>query len=174
MSRTTKIDADTTIGGKALAELLGLTTRRLEQLAAAGTIVRTGRGRYALQASVQRYAEALRDAAAGRGASDLTAARARLARAQAEAAELELERKRGAWLLAAAVESLNADALVAFRNIVRRIPVSAMTALGLSPAQTRKLAFLLDQALDELARKLERIADGKNGPARARKWKSSA
>lgn len=79
-----------TITAAALANLFGVTTRTITDLAKRGIVVREGRG-YAMAASVQGYCGHLRKLATGRGGDEAivtaTADRARLARAQAEHVE---------------------------------------------------------------------------------------
>ena len=97
-----------TIQAAALAELLGVTTRTITDLAKRGIIVREGTG-YGLAASVQGYCKHLRDLATGRGGeaaiATATAARARLASEQADAVALKNARLPGALLDAGAVEA---------------------------------------------------------------------
>lgn len=76
-----------TVTAAALADLFGVTTRTITDLAKRGIIVRAGRG-YALTASVHGYCDHLRKLATGRGGdqaiASATAERARLAREQAD------------------------------------------------------------------------------------------
>ena len=79
---------DDTVTASALAELLGVTTRTITDLATRGIVVRAGRG-YALAASVKGYCDHIRKLAMGRGSdeqamSNATIERGRLAREQAD------------------------------------------------------------------------------------------
>lgn len=76
-----------------LADLLGLSTRTVKQLAAEGVFPRTSRGRYDLKAGVRNYTGRLRDGAALRGGDDATTA-ARRREAEARAAKLEVQARR--------------------------------------------------------------------------------
>lgn len=81
------------VGGAALADLFGVTTRTITDLAQRGIVVRAGRG-YALAASVRAYCDHLRKLAQGRSGDEkaiasATVERGRLARAQAEHVELK-------------------------------------------------------------------------------------
>ena len=80
----------------AMAKLLELTPRRLQQLVAEGVIPRAQRGRYELIPVVQGYVRYLRSRAiAGDGQGGDPGDRARLVRAKADIAEMEAERMRG-------------------------------------------------------------------------------
>lgn len=95
------------ITARELAALLGVSARTIRELAQEGVVVKTGKGRYALAASVRAYCERQRAAAAGRGGESgvatLTAERARLAREQADAAAIKNAALRGDLLPAADV-----------------------------------------------------------------------
>src|ERR1700693_4398012 len=97
-----------TITGTALAEMLGVSTRTIRDLAKRKILVRAGRN-YALAASVRQYCSHLRDLATGRGGeaaiSSATAERARLARMQADLAETKGRKLKGELVEAAAVEA---------------------------------------------------------------------
>lgn len=89
---------DTLIGTGALARLLALTPQRVNQLAAAGVIAKTGRGRYSLGPAVRGYVGYL----AGQprmdgssGTTDYREERTRLVSLQADLAQLQLEKERG-------------------------------------------------------------------------------
>jgi phage terminase Nu1 subunit (DNA packaging protein) len=82
---------NTTMTAVELGALLGISDRAVRDLAKAGHVVSTSRGKYDVAASVPKYCAHLRSLAVGRGgeAAQATAARerARLARAQADLAE---------------------------------------------------------------------------------------
>lgn len=93
----------------ALAELFGISTRAVSDLAKRGIVVRAGRG-YALAASVRGYCDHLRTLATGRGGneaaiSNATIERGRLARAQAEHVELKNATARRELVSAAEIET---------------------------------------------------------------------
>lgn len=83
------ISPDQTITEAELASLVGVSTRRIRQLAEQNVLERAQRGRYELGASIQ----ALIENAAG-NASELQRERIRKLRADADLAELELARGR--------------------------------------------------------------------------------
>jgi terminase small subunit / prophage DNA-packing protein len=91
-----------------LARLWGVSDRSIREMAKAGIVVRTDRGRYAREKSTQRYCEHLRKAAAQRGdptsLEDLRAAKLRLATEQADKLSIANAVRRGELLEAAEVE----------------------------------------------------------------------
>ena len=96
-----------TIAAAALADLLGVNTRSIRDLAKRDIVVRAGAD-YVLGESVRRYCAHLRKLATGRGGeaaiTSATAERGRLARAQAEHIEMKNARQRGALVECEAVE----------------------------------------------------------------------
>ena len=114
------------LAGEDLANLLGISTRTLTDLAKRGHVVKAKRGRYSLAASVTAYCAHLRGVAAGRGGDDqvatLTAQRARLAREQADAAALKNAVVQGKMLLAADVEREWSDVLRGVRAGMLALP----------------------------------------------------
>jgi terminase small subunit / prophage DNA-packing protein len=95
------------IASAALQRLLGINKSVLGELAQKGIIVRgEKRGSYALQASVPRYCQHLREQAAGRGGEAGADVRARLGAAQADLAAEKVKAMRGETLPTAEVEAL--------------------------------------------------------------------
>ncbi|BBL72144.1 type IV toxin-antitoxin system AbiEi family antitoxin domain-containing protein [Methylogaea oryzae] len=84
------IPPQTLVTDATLAALTGVSSRRIRQLAEAGTLERVERGRYELGPSIR----ALLDDAADKG-SELQRERTRKVRADADLAELELARQKG-------------------------------------------------------------------------------
>jgi phage terminase Nu1 subunit (DNA packaging protein) len=60
------------VTGRTLAKLLGVSEKTVSELAKRGIIAPAGRGRYALEASVNSYCAYLRAMAAGRAEEDAT------------------------------------------------------------------------------------------------------
>jgi len=101
--------------------------RSITEFARAGTVVKVGRGRYDLVASVQRYTAHLREVAAARGGEtailDLTQERARLARVQGDGQELKNQVVRGELVAAADVER-------EWSGILREVRAGMLTVPG--------------------------------------------
>ncbi|MDT8858031.1 hypothetical protein RNZ50_23965 [Paracoccaceae bacterium Fryx2] len=102
----------------ALADLLGLVPSQVRTKARDGILIRAGRGKYDVRASLQGYIERLRHHASRVGKSpeggtgdELKAEKLRLARQQADKLELSNAAARGELVQAAAVERAWADLL---------------------------------------------------------------
>ena len=104
-----------------VAKFVGLTAKRIEQLASENKIPSpdTG-GKFPLAATVARYVEILRARA---DVATVTTAKRRKLQAQAEMAEMELSKKRGELLDTKAVESVWTARKLAIRDIVLRSPL---------------------------------------------------
>ncbi|MEI4473338.1 terminase small subunit [Frigidibacter sp. MR17.24] len=148
-----------TVSESALARLLGVSASRVQRLARDGVLVRSGRGKYALEESVRRYAEKLREGAAraGRpsaGGDDLKAERLRLTRAQADREEARVARERGELVPAAEVTRQWASILRDVRAGLLAVPSRFGAAHPhMSPHDIAGLT-------DEIKRALEGLADG--------------
>lgn len=84
--------ADMQVTDADLAELSGLSARRIRQLVESGRLTKVGRNRYQLAEVFMALVEEL---AGGDKAAELTAARVRKVTADAERAELELAKAKG-------------------------------------------------------------------------------
>jgi phage terminase Nu1 subunit (DNA packaging protein) len=126
-----------------LAELLGLTVRHVQRLAQEGVIVRAGRGRYDLAASVQGYVEWLR-----RGADDdinPPKERALLHRAQRERQEIAIGREKGDLVLAADCERQLARVVKRVAQTLETLPDTLERDVGLPGEAVERLTERLDQ-----------------------------
>lgn len=94
---------DPEVSATELASWLGLSPHAVAESAAKGIVVRCGRGRFKLKASVRAYAAQLRASAAGRS-TPAAAERARLIKEQADSAALKNSLARGELLAAVEVE----------------------------------------------------------------------
>lgn len=83
-------DPETPVSAGFVAGVLGITVRRVQQLAKEGLFEKVGRGRYPLGATVRAYQRVLEGKVERLGGLDLTAERARRERAQAEKTEFDL------------------------------------------------------------------------------------
>ena len=166
------------VGVAEIAEWLGITDRRVQQLAVDGVIPRAARGRYDLRACVCSYTEHLRSVAAGHtsadGALDLTEERARLAREQADGQALKNAQLRGELIPRDELQPALEQVLAIFRSRMRALPIrvaQAVPRLGRDAIQS--LQELHDEALTELADALDRFgadedadpSDLEDGPA---------
>lgn len=132
----------TTVAAATLAKLLGLSTRRIQQLAEAGVIPKPGkRGEYKLLESVAGYLKWLRSDA-GNGTPDFQKERARLTAARARLAEIAADRESG--LVVEVEESLRqvTEEYSIVRNRLLAIPSRAAPRL-LNMANPEKVRALL-------------------------------
>ncbi len=137
-----------------LGAVLSLGARRIQQLAKSGIVVRLGRGRYDLLASVGRYIGWLHDQLDEKDvalAADYQDSRARRENANAALAELELGERRGALLRRDAVVAAWQEIILMCKEKLRAIPSKAESQLGLTGQQRRRLLEVIDEALQELA-----------------------
>lgn len=138
-----------------MATLLGLSRRKVSDLAARGLLTRTSRGQYEL-ASIRLYVSHLRTIAAARGGDDdidLTAERARLARAQADKAEAQVRVLRGELVEVDAVKREWSDILRSVRSRVLSVPSRVRQSLPhLTGHDVERLDSELRRSLEEASR----------------------
>lgn len=152
------------ISAQALAKLTGLSTRRLRELAEAGTLPRTAKGMFPHPGALLAYIKGLREAAAGRatdesGGQDLIRERAGLAKEQREAQALKNAQARGTLIDAATAERRWADEMVRIRSRLLAIPTDVAQALPhLTKHEIASIDRTLRDAMDEAGR-------GDDGPA---------
>lgn len=90
-------DVEQTVPVRRLASMLGLTERRVQQLADEGILPKSGRGRYPLDAAVLAYVRYVQAASDGEldAVEDFNTARARKMSADADIAEINAAARRG-------------------------------------------------------------------------------
>lgn len=139
----------------AIAKLLLLTERRVQQLHKEGIIPRSDRGRYELVPSVQGYIRYLQDRAVPQGMStgDLHEEKARLTRAQADIAELGLRERAGELVQADEAVLAWEQMLTNCKNKLLSIPSKAapiLAAEGDPAVVQNEIDDFIREALDEL------------------------
>ena len=153
--------AEQTIAISALARVLKLTTRRVNQLAAEGVIPKTGRGRFELAPAVQGYIAYLQSRAQGApdaadGNQAYQGERTRKIAAEASIAELGLAKARGEVVSVKIAAEAVGDALASCR--LRLLGIGAAIAPRLEIAENAAaMKAIVDEAV--LAA-LEDISDG--------------
>lgn len=171
------VTSETEVNTTELATVLGVTARRVQQLAQDGTIETHRRGYFILCDAVQRY---IAFAAKGSGNRDQERAKldaeVRLKEAKADEAELELAEVRGQMHRAEDVEAMTADLIFAVRGALMALPgrlavdVSATTAAEASAIIRREVRAVM-QELSEHRYDPERYRER----VRARRdWKTGA
>jgi len=101
-----------------IAKLFDLTPRRVQQLAAEGTIPRAARGQYELVPAVKAYIKYLKDRAINADVTDGEEGdhKRRLVKARADIAEMEAERLAGNQVECSKIEAIWTDAAARFRQ----------------------------------------------------------
>ncbi|GAQ24231.1 hypothetical protein [Tepidanaerobacter syntrophicus] len=127
MSKKLKSIDGLVVNTKVLANIFGLTERRVRQLVEEGVIDRIGHGRYDLQDSLKKYIAFLRAAASAEVDSskvkeNLDYEKFLHERAKREKAELELAHLKGELHHSADVEKVMNDMLGAFRSKLLALP----------------------------------------------------
>jgi phage terminase Nu1 subunit (DNA packaging protein) len=93
------MDSKKFVGASVVADWLGLSVRRVRELAAAGVVAKAGRNKFDLKAAVRSYAEHMREQAAGRAgidvATDIASANVRLKEANIRLANLRFKKESG-------------------------------------------------------------------------------
>jgi phage terminase Nu1 subunit (DNA packaging protein) len=146
------------LDGAGLAQLLGLSSARLRELARDGLIIRSGRNRFDVRQSLARYVARLRDhaAQAGRPTSgeDLRDQKIRQARLAADKLEIQNAVLRGDMLPAGEVERAWAGMLRDVRAALLAVPTRCGASM---PNLTSHDVAALDR---EIKSALEGLANG--------------
>ena len=111
---------------KAVAQLLGLSEKRIKQLTEDGTIKEFSYGHYKLWPTAKAYITYLQNAA---GSLDYNAEKAGLTKVKREDAELSLALRRGELHRAADVEFILTNMLIAFKAKLEALPHKTLPLL---------------------------------------------
>lgn len=139
-------------GAGVLADLLGVSTKTIRELALKGIVIRVREGVYDVRASIRGYAGHMRGIVVGKAGGEALAAtaaadRARLARAQADRVELQNQKDRGELLAAAGVQAEWSSILSAVR--AGMLAVASRVAARL-PHLTRADVGEIDQEIRQV------------------------
>lgn len=159
---------------KAIASLLGITERRLQQLAQAGFIPKSERGMYPLIGSVQGYIRYLKQR--GRE-SNKSSQHQHLARAQTVKVEMENRRRAGEYIVREQVHEVLSILMTTLTGALEGIPgrtaneYAAMDDAGAirhrQQEELRQVRSVLADALDQFAESIEDFADHRDDDAPA-------
>lgn len=141
-----------------LAEVLGLTARRVQQLAKEGILQPEGRGKFRLDNAVQSYIKFLGHSPAATASGekiDLKVERAKLTKAKRELAEIELSTARAEVHHSEDVRRVMGGMLGAFRSRILAIPTKLAPRLV---AQT-DLAVIQDIVKKQLYEALSELSE---------------
>jgi phage terminase Nu1 subunit (DNA packaging protein) len=144
------IEPDTLVTDEELGGLLGVSARRIRQMAEAGTLQRVDRGRYILGPSIKAAIEE----ASGTG-SALVRERTRKTRAEADRAELELAKARGEVALIADFVEVQEVVYSTLRANIMNVPQRVVVRLL---GETNETAFKRVMR-DELTEALKTTAE---------------
>lgn len=143
-----KINAESEVNTTALASVLGITARRVQQLAQDGTFIQSKRGRFPLGDSVQRFVRKKVDEVKSVADDEVVEAEkaklvneARLKEAKATVAQIEAEELKGTIHRAEDVEIITNDMIYTIRSALNALPGRlAVDVTGVSsPAEASEI-----------------------------------
>jgi len=148
--------AEQVISLEAIAKLLSLDPRRVQQLAKEGVIPKAARGQYPLVGSVRGYIQYLQSLAYGSAGAEQTGyglERTRLTRVKAELQEIELQRRRQEVVLAQEVEETWGLMIMRMKSKLSSIPnrLAQRVRATRTNAQAKEI---IKKAIDEGLREL--------------------
>jgi phage terminase Nu1 subunit (DNA packaging protein) len=150
------MSAVTNVPPKFLAQLFGLTERRVQQMAKDGIIPKAEHGEYPLLAAVKGYVAFLQEVSRHKGNDneELIKNRIRLEKSRADIAELDFSLRIGELLIADDVKDEIIVMISNFRSRILSIPAAiGAQGTGLQRAALEELAQkLIYEALHELSR----------------------
>lgn len=154
---------DGTADARTVAELIGVTARRVRQLVREGVLPKVSRGSYPVAGCIQAYIGYWQKRAepSENGHPEYKESRARKMAFDAELKALELERKRGSLVPVDVVEEQVRDALepvdIGLRTAHSRLSPSVAAELGIAEGEA---VHLIRRLTDELRAHLVRVLEG--------------
>lgn len=143
--QTGKISDETEVSTTELAAVLGVTARRVQQMAQDGTLPTARKGRFLLADSVQRYIRFLSPEPVDEDDKKLEKARrvadATIKTSKATVAKLEAEELKGSMHRAEDVAAMTEDLVYAMRGALNALPgrLAVDTAAAATPAETAEI-----------------------------------
>lgn len=138
-----KITDNTEVGTTELASILGITARRVQQMAQDGTIVAVKRGRFNLAESVQRYIAFIssKDKDISQQDKARQDAEVSIKKAKAVIAVMEAQELQGKMHRSEDVESMTEDLIYAIRGMLVALPgrLAVDTAAAETPAEVSEI-----------------------------------
>ncbi|MEN8702486.1 hypothetical protein [Bacillus infantis] len=122
MAQKSSEDLGLIVSTKKISEILGVTTRRIQQLTDEGALVRMARGQYDLPASIKKYIEYQIDKVAPDEELDNGVETALWTKARREKTELEVKIIKGELHRSQDVKRVMNDMLMAFRQRTLSMP----------------------------------------------------
>ncbi|MBR3767542.1 MAG: hypothetical protein IKL10_04790 [Clostridia bacterium] len=150
------MNADTEVGSTELASILGVTARRVQQMAQDGTITAVRRGRFNLSDSVQRYITFISksDISADEKETEKKklAAEALYKRSKARIAEMEADELDGKMHRSEDVAALTSDLVFSVRGMLMALPgrlavdvIAAGSAAAAAEIIKKEIYFVLNE-----------------------------
>ena len=127
--------------GKSLADILGLTERRIQQLAADGAIKRLGRGKYDLIPSIRGYIEFLKELA--------KADERKLTKENVKIKEMKREEMQGVLVNAEELDFLLEDLFVNIKTRIREATTNGAQEITGKLGGDRKMQATVEKILKE-------------------------
>ncbi len=174
-----KITSDTQVGTSELACVLGVAGRYVRQLAEDGVIERTGRGRFLLADSVQKYIASAKSGRTTKSGQEMEqaklAAEVEYKEAKAKAAKLETEELEGKMHRSEDVAAMTQDLIYAVRGMLLALP----GRLSVDVSAARSAAEAAEVIKKEVHSMMREISDYKYDPKKyaervrgRRKWET--
>lgn len=117
-----EITEETTVSSKALADITGLSQRRIEQLAHSGLMVKSGEGRYQLKASLKNYILDQQKELDQKKETQINDYKLRQEKAKAEKLEIELAEIKDELIDKETVLSVFSEAMIIVKTKMLAIP----------------------------------------------------
>ena len=156
-----EIDAKTVVGVSTVASVLGLTARRVQQLAQDGVFTTEGKGKYILAEAVQSYIEyRANDKPLSKAENDKLNADVIIKKAKATMLALEVKELQGKMHRSEDVAALTSDLIYTIRGALIALP----GRLAVEVVGTKTAAEAAEIIRAEVYRIMEGIADYKYDP----------
>jgi phage terminase Nu1 subunit (DNA packaging protein) len=153
MAKSGDIQSEMIFTTNQMAELLGLTPRRIQQLAEEGVIVKSSRGKYVAAESIQNYIQFQSESGGGASEVDYFDERALHERVKRRKAELELAVMEGDLHRSDDVRLVMNDMIVTFRSRILAMP-SKLAPQMLGQSELPVVLDLLTKEVKEAASEL--------------------
>ena len=153
MDRRRRVGMSDLVPVSELAQIFGVSQRRIQEFVQLGILAKQKRGQYSLRGCTKAYIRFLRDKQS-RYPVDLQNERARLTKLQADKCDLELQEARDEVIRAEDVAKTWGDLVVAAHSRLLAIPTSLTPGILAADSQnavTELLRDAIEDALNELA-----------------------
>ena len=161
-----KITDETVVGATELATVLGITARRVQQLAQDGTFHAVSRGKYSLSGCVRKYialqAKPKTDADTANAERRKVVSEADLKEAKAKMAKLQAEELEGNMHRSEDVQAMTEDLIYAIRGAVNALP----GRLAVDVAACKTAAEAAEVIKKECHKVLRELADYRYDPVK--------